>query len=360
MLAYLDAIVQPGGRLPLLKDTAFDAALQPQDLLAAGAIYSEDRKLKRQRHSGLYPWLLFGANTLSKFNDWTPNADARNFLALRESGHYVLSDDAAGDFLIFDAGKVCPDYLPAHAHADLLSFELCVNGSPVVVDSGIYEYKAGPWRNFCRSTRAHNTVEIDGQNQSEVWSSFRVARRAKPRVLQWSEKGDAITVCAEHDGYHRLSARVTHRRSIYWQKGLFWLVIDEILGREPVEAANHIHFHPRIRIQKDDENQWLLKSGSADLCLSAFGFEQASISQGQETPEKQGWYSERFGVIESNPVLALRRRARPPFCFGYVIAKEKAKIAAYPQQSGSFRFEVLCQSASFLLEASDAEFRRIE
>ena len=96
------------------------------------------------------------------------------------SGYYAVNDFAREDFLIVDAGPVCPDYLPAHAHADMLNYELVIRGRRVIVDSGVYEYQAGAWRDYFRSTRAHNTVEINRENQSEVWSSFRVARRARP------------------------------------------------------------------------------------------------------------------------------------------------------------------------------------
>ena len=77
-------------------------------------------------------------------------------------------------------GRVSPDYLPPHAHADTLAYELWIRDKPVITDSGVFEYTPGAWRDFFRWTRAHNTLVVDGYDQSEVWGSFRVARRAFP------------------------------------------------------------------------------------------------------------------------------------------------------------------------------------
>src|SRR6202011_6026913 len=100
----------------------------------------------------LYPALLFGAAGWEVYQSW-PESPARESLAFPDTGHHVLRDDRRGDFLFFDAGEPCPPYLPAHAHADLLSYELTVGGRRLVVDSGVYEYAPGSWRNYFRSTR---------------------------------------------------------------------------------------------------------------------------------------------------------------------------------------------------------------
>ena len=81
--------------------------------------------------------------------------------------------------LIFDASPVGPDYIPGHAHADTLSFELSIINQRTFVNSGISEYGITSKRINQRKTRSHNTVEVDGKDSSQVWGSFRVARRAK-------------------------------------------------------------------------------------------------------------------------------------------------------------------------------------
>ena len=83
-----------------------------------------------------------------------------------------------GDSLILDCGHVGPDHQPGHAHCDTLSFELCVGSHRIVVDSGVFDYEIGAMRDYVRSTQAHNTLMVDGVEQSEIWGAFRVARRA--------------------------------------------------------------------------------------------------------------------------------------------------------------------------------------
>ena len=94
--------------------------------------------------------------------------------AFEASGYYKLYDGNRA--LIFDAGKIGVDYQPAHGHCDCLSFELSVDGKPLLVNSGTYEYQ-GDLRKHFRKTRVHNTVEINGHEQSQCWGGFRVAKR---------------------------------------------------------------------------------------------------------------------------------------------------------------------------------------
>jgi hypothetical protein len=75
-----------------------------------------------------------------------------------------------------DAGEIAPDYMPGHGHCDGLSFEVSVDQHPVFVNSGTGQYQ-GSLRGYFRSTRAHNTVVIEGEEQSECWGEHRVAKR---------------------------------------------------------------------------------------------------------------------------------------------------------------------------------------
>jgi hypothetical protein len=225
--------------------------------------------------------------------------------------------------LIVDAGKPCPDYLPAHAQADLLTYELSIDGQRIVVDSGVYEYAAGPWRDYFRSTRAHNTVEVAGENQSEVWSSFRVARRARPGRVFWQESGDSVMLQGEHDGYCRLPVKVEHRRTVVWRKQHFWLVADELKGKGQTTAASYVHFHPNILLEQVEDSVWRAQGCHTPLWLTAFGQQSHTVVAGQTEPFRQGWYSERFGQLQRNSVLTLRAQGELPICYGYVISRYK-------------------------------------
>ena len=136
--------------------------------------------------------------------------DPAPFLLLPDSGYVVAR---AGRFhLLADVGAPCPDELPAHAHADTLSFLLHDEGMPVVVDTGTSTYEPGPRRDLERSTRAHSTIEIDGEDSTEVYGAFRAGRRARARVERVAD-APSIVVQAAHDGYRHLPGRPVHRRS---------------------------------------------------------------------------------------------------------------------------------------------------
>src|SRR6185437_11335791 len=100
---------------------------------------------------------------------------------LPATGYVALPLDEG--VLLADCGPPGPDDLPAHVHADALSFELSMGEQRVLVDGGMFDYEAGPTRQRLRGTASHNTVEVDGQDPSEEWSAFRVGSRARVELL---------------------------------------------------------------------------------------------------------------------------------------------------------------------------------
>jgi uncharacterized heparinase superfamily protein len=102
-----------------------------------------------------------------------------------ETGYAVLRRD--GLWLAFDCGAPAPGYLPAHAHADALSFQLWVDGVPVVIDPGMPTYEAGAERDWFRGTRAHATVAIDDRDQFELWGAFRSGPLPRVELLEATE-----------------------------------------------------------------------------------------------------------------------------------------------------------------------------
>jgi uncharacterized heparinase superfamily protein len=322
MTDYSLSILTPAGNVPLLKDSVWDNWPSAQELLATSAIYFNEPSYKIDKRFGLYSQLVCGSAGGEKFYKWPINDCQRPSLPLPASGHYVIRDEEAGDYLILDAGKTCPDYLPAHAHADSLTYELTIAGQRIVVDSGVYEYKAGPWRDYFRSTRAHSTVEVAGENQSEVWDSFRVGRRARPGPVFWRASDDFVLAQGEHDGYRRLSVSVIHQRTVFYRKEGFWLVADQLWGNGETAVDNHVHLNPELSLEMTDASKWRILNSRAPLWLTAFGEKGHSIVSGQMEPFRQGWYSERFGELRPNCVLTLHQRTSLPFCLGYIIAHD--------------------------------------
>jgi len=148
---------------------------------------------------------------------------------------------------ILDVAPIGPSYLPGHAHADTLSFELSVNGQRIIVNSGTSLYGVGAERQRQRSTAAHNTLEIDGESSSEVWSGFRVARRARPFNLQISESENEIIIKCSHDGYRRLRGNNICTRTWKFSNRML-CVIDQVSGPHQ-QAVARFHCHPGLQIE---------------------------------------------------------------------------------------------------------------
>lgn len=211
--------------------------------------------------------------------------------------------------LFADCGPPGPPDLPAHVHADALSYELAVGGQRVVVDGGMHDYEAGPVRQTLRGTASHNTVEIDGRDQSEVWGTFRVGRRARVRVEMWQSGPEGSRLRASHDGYRRIGAR-RHERQIDAVPGHGWRVLDTIYGRGNHRTASRIRLRPGLAWRAEAED-WTVMDGAGATVLRV-------VPIGAAAPRIQrGLYAERFSVLAEVQVLVLERRGPLPVVFGY-------------------------------------------
>lgn len=207
---------------------------------------------------------------------------------LSETG-YIRVD--LGEFSLFiDVAPIGPDYQPAHGHADTLGFELSIGKNRVLVDGGTSCYGVTEERLRQRGTAAHNTITIDGLDSSEVWSGFRVARRARVRELNVVEKDSCITITAKHDGYARLPGKPIHKRT--------WVVtpnsitiLDEIQGSGTRDIKQFLHFHPDIELVRED------RSGvQARMPGNAEGYIRIEFDGIDSWQRKMGAYHPEFGV----------------------------------------------------------------
>jgi len=225
-LAALPKLCHPDGRIALLSDSAFGIQNEPADLLAHAAG-------------------LLGRE---------PPAPPAGAFALPDVG-YFGARSAAGHHAVCDAGPIGPDAQPGHAHADLFSFELSLRGRRVVSDAGVYGYEADAMRRYCRSTAAHNTVEIDGEDQCEMWAAFRVGRRGLPRDVRFEPEagGAGFRLAGWHDGYRRLPGRPVHFRELRFhaEAGVL-LARDRVRAGRPVRCVSRLHLHPDCRIEETD------------------------------------------------------------------------------------------------------------
>jgi uncharacterized heparinase superfamily protein len=216
---------------------------------------------------------------------------------LKESGYIRLVHNGA--VALIDVAPIGPDYLTGHAHADTLSFELSLGNQRVLVNSGTSCYGSSAERLRQRGTAAHNTVIVNGQNSSEVWSGFRVARRAYPFGLhiEHSAEVPATEVRCGHNGYVRLFGKPIHHRT--WRMDVRGLtVIDRVEGCHR-NAEARFHFHPAVDVQMGF-NQTEGTASLPDGRVMAW-----KLDKGQARLEASTWHP-RFGFVESNMCLVVK------------------------------------------------------
>jgi hypothetical protein len=188
--------------------------------------------------------------------------------------------------------------IAAHAHADALSVEVRYDSVDILADPGTYCYHGEPeWRAYFRSTIAHNTVELDGQNQSRDGGPFLWLSHANGRELDVADLGDITEWTAEHDGYLSLHPPARHRRTVQLD-----LASRSIAIVDQIDGGNHdlrlaFHLGPDVEAELDGTSALLswpgaATPGSARLELPC-GLKW-TLHRGETSPIL-GWYSAGFG-----------------------------------------------------------------
>lgn len=226
MMFWLNAMCHPDGEISLFNDSAIGVT---------------------PSISNLY--------TYAKNLDFILNQQLEPFLDFPNSGYSRVEVNNMVAFI--DRAAIGPDYLPGHAHADTLSFELSIFGQRVIVNSGTSVYGSGLNRQQERSTAAHSTIEIDGQDSSEVWDGFRAARRARINNRFEEQFDGVIRLTACHSGYKRLPGKPEHCRE--WEFGKDNLIInDKIIGKGIHQVKSVLPLHPNVRVISVEGNQAML------------------------------------------------------------------------------------------------------
>jgi uncharacterized heparinase superfamily protein len=289
---FLRDICAPDGEIPLFNDAAFGIAPAPRLLLD----YAR-RVLDGEPASELAP------------RPWQCE-----LIDKRHSGYFGFRH--AADWLLIDCGLVGPDYQPGHAHCDTLSYELALDGTRLIVDSGVHDYEAGARRLASRTTAGHNTVMIDGCEQSEIWGTFRVARRARPVSALLEAQPPGCTFEGTHDGYRRLPGSPVHRRHIRYDGAGGVDIVDEISGRGRHDIASRIRFAPGYTAVI--KGSYAAVSGPDGVPVARIEF-----SDGAKPRLEGGWYFPQFGVQLACNVMVLEASGPLPLRLSYRIVKTK-------------------------------------
>ncbi|MCW8276808.1 alginate lyase family protein [Pseudomonas sp. PCH199] len=257
-IIWLRSMQHPDGGIPFFNDSAFGIAPTLRDI---------------ESYAGLLgcqpPAEIIGASSVS--------AKCHS-----ESG-YAEIDFGKGSKALLNFAQIAPDYQPGHTHADTLSFELSIFCQRVFVNSGTSQYGEDSERHRQRSTAAHNTVEIDGENSSEVWAGFRVARRAHVSLNTFESSGGSVRIRCSHDGYKRLKGRNLHTRE--WTASMNTLQISDIVTGTFEKSIARFHIHPDATVTKNDRNLMITLASGDVVSVSILGAARITIADTTWHPE---------------------------------------------------------------------------
>ncbi|MGH9469981.1 MAG: heparinase II/III domain-containing protein [Terriglobia bacterium] len=286
MASYLRGILHPNGDIPLFNDSAFGLTAPPDEILSRAAHISD-----------------------------SANGSAPRLALFPETGYAVFRDARTRDCLIFDCGPLGPACQPGHGHCGVLGYELSLQGRRVVVDTGVSTYERCAERHYERSTAAHNTLRIDGEEQAEIWAAFRLGRRPSIRRVETGAAAGCPFARAEHNGYRHRG--VVHRRAIFHVQEYAWVVADSLLGRGWHRIESFIHFHPDVVIEAGGEtrasgaacgtHEYAIRVGNLSYRLSVLGEGELRL--------KQSWYAPQMGLRQRRAALHWTRETALPAIF---------------------------------------------
>jgi hypothetical protein len=309
MLEFAAALMEGGRNPPVFGDCDDGYVLDLgsghgdyRSLLAAGAVLFDRGDFKAAAGGFTEPagWLM--GRSGRRLFDAVPRPRTESRIASRafpQAGYYLLQHGTRGSAdrisVVFDCGDLGYPVTAGHGHADALSFTLRAFAEDVLVDPGTYDYYTYPrWREYFRSTRAHNTVVIDGRDQSEMLGRFLWGRRARARCVQW-EPGDAGgKVIGEHDGYSRLGNPALHRRTLELDGRERRLTVrDDILTRGEHEIALYLHLAEHCRVVSAQGSRFVVDVGPGAVTVHLDDRLCVEAVAGSEDPIA-GWVSRGF------------------------------------------------------------------
>jgi len=324
MLEFIASIMDAGGNVPMLGDADDGLVVRLAEgggistcrsLLATGAVLfgRGDFKLKAGVLDDKTRWLM-GDQADALFDGLCmKDAGLPVRQAFSEGGYYILGCDFECENeirLIADAGALGYQTIAAHGHADALSFTMSVGGLEFLIDPGTFAYHTeAPWRSYFRGTTAHNTLSVDGHDQSQPGGNFMWLRKARAGCNLWNSAAQEDVFEGWHDGFMRLPDPVMHRRRIALDKVARRVVIEDNLQMEG-EHDIDLFFHCSERCQAEPTaNGFTLRQGDRTISLTLPQAAGASVKVYHGSTEPvQGWVSRRFD--QKLPAAAIVWHAR--------------------------------------------------
>jgi hypothetical protein len=273
--------------------------------------------------------------------------------AFPSGGYYILrsgwgeSLESYQDerYLVFDCGALGAGN---HGHLDLLSFEMAAYGQSLIVDPGRYTYdESGEinWRALFRGTRYHNTVLVDGKNQTRY--EFH-KERFKIKGASPDYELKAFTSKPGFDYLHGIAHSheypVVHERKILFVNGEYWVICD-------VLRADDVHHYEQLfHLSASAQNKVSLNCDRHCFSVDAPNLLMVQPVHSSTSVSVEGGYvSSTYGVKHEAPVVKFTQKGTE-CCFYTVLYPYKdkrpylsvASIPVFKNQETSKPFSASC------------------
>lgn len=252
-------------------------------------------------------WLLGGGEINAKFHA-LPQSKPNNIpglISFPEGGYFIfqtVNDEGMNAKLIFDCGPLGYPPLCAHGHSDALAIWLIIDGEEILTDAGTYAYHTErEWRDYFRSTAAHNTIVVQGENQSVIGGPFMWLKQANCKLvkIRESQNAEVLFVAGSHNGYQRLSPPVIHSRAVNWfETEKKFTIRDELFVNGEIFIEELFHLAPGVEIELKNNNIVLLQKEKIFVTIKLAEILQVEVAKGVEQPRIKGWYSRVLGKKE--------------------------------------------------------------
>ena len=212
----------------------------------------------------------------------------------KEGGNTILRSKDRRILIGVDHAALGFGSIAAHGHADALSFQMFVDGEPIFVDPGTYIYHCDlNARNAFRKTVNHNTVTVEGKDQSEMLGAFLWGKRAECKLIDFKNTSNKTILVAKQDGYRP----IIHRRMFEFDGNRKLRITDRLSA-----ACNYsLTFMLSPNTTAQIENNTVLIS--AGVCSCKMEFENKVDF---EISTRDAAFSEQYGVQNSTTAVSVR------------------------------------------------------
>lgn len=308
MMKFIARIAEGGEMLPMFgdRDDGYvldlgNAAADVNALMNWGYQLFDDEVYKKlisaPAQSGW--WLFDDYQTTGTSNQSSEQQTSLQSIQFPQCGYSLLQFGKQSEgnqaSLLIDCAELGYTSIAAHGHADALSFAMRLNGVDLFVDPGTYDYFTFPeWRNYFRKTCAHNTVEIDDEDQSTMLGPFLWGKHAISTCTLWKATEDGGIFTGSHNGYERLNQPLTHERSLELKGQQRQLVIRDTLHTQGSHKVKiYFHLSEFASIEQIEDNICTINLGQQKVRLEFDEALKLSSLNGSDNP-KGGWLSRGY------------------------------------------------------------------